>query len=292
VISAAAVVVRWRGGEEIDACLASLLEHGGTVLDRVILVDSGSGDGGAARLAAGFPDVEVVALPVNRSFAHAVNTGVARVETDAILLLNPDTELAAGGISILADALVNRPDAAGVVPMLVNPDGSSQHRWQLRRLPTAFRLATGRPGAPAFDRPPTTESPVAQPAAAAWMIRRDVWRALEGFDESFAPAWWEDVDLSARLDAAITRPDFPAETGFIVVPSVRVRHLGGSSLVSLDDEAFLTAFARNLLRYAAAHHRRRLAMIRFCLRWSLTFRALVRPSSRRALLAARRRIAP
>ncbi len=88
----------------------------------------------------------------------------------------------------------------GPCPSSKDTDGVSQHRWQLRRLPTTLRLATGRSGAPAFAATPAAEQPVAQPAAAAWLVRRSVWQALGGFDEAFAPAWWEDVDFCARLE--------------------------------------------------------------------------------------------
>ena len=219
-MTVAAVVVRWRGGDEVDRCLRSLLAGVVLTSDRIVLVDSGSGDGGAERLAAHYPDVDVIALAENRSFAHAANAGAATVTEDLIFLLNPDTEVEEGAVTILVEALKQRPRTAGVVPLLVNADGSTQHLWQLRRLPTVGRLAMGRSGAPEFSSPPSAPERVIQPAAAAWLIRRDVWRALGGFDESFAPAWWEDVDFCARMTYRQDAADFPADEGFVVVPEL------------------------------------------------------------------------
>lgn len=284
------MVVRWRGGDEVDRCLVSLLAQTGGALERVVLVDSGSGDGGAARLAAAYPTIEVLALERNRSFAHAANTGAATITEDVLLLVNPDAELADDTVASLITALEDRPRAAGVVPLLINPDGSDQHRWQLRRLPTPGRLALGLAGAPAFSTPPTVPTPVAQPAAAAWLIRREVWLALGGFDETFAPAWWEDVDLCARLAASAGQRGFPADDGFVLVPDARVRHEGGSSLRELDETAFLAGYAGNLLRYAARHHPDRMAAIRTGLRWSFAGRALLRPSRAKIYLDVRRKI--
>ncbi|HPA79300.1 MAG TPA: glycosyltransferase family 2 protein [Thermoanaerobaculales bacterium] len=284
----AAVVVRWRGGDEVDRCLRSLLEHGGRDLERVVLVDSGSADGGAERLAAAFPAVEVVALEENRSFGHAANQGAARTDSPFLLLLNPDAAITAGAIDALTDELARRPDAAGVVPLLIGADGAPQHRWQLRRLPGLGRLAAGRGGAPMFPgRAPAEPAPVEQPAAAAWLVRRPVWDALGGLDEGFAPAWWEDVDFCARLRELAAQGRAPA-AGFRVVPSARVVHGGGSSLAHLTDADFLRAYHRNLLRYAERHHPGSLGLVRAGLQLGLALRAVTRPSRRSAYRAAMR----
>lgn len=281
----AAVVVRWRGGDEVDRCLRSLLQHGGRELERVTLVDSGSADGGAERLAAAFPEVEVVALNENRSFAFAANRGAARSDSPGLLLLNPDTELAPGAADALIEELDRRPEAAGVVPLLAGADGVPQHRWQLRRLPGPLRLATGRGGAAQFSGPsPAEPATVEQPAAAAWLVRRAVWNALGGLDEKFAPAWWEDVDFCARL-CGLGRKGGTAGSGLWVVPGARVAHRGGSSLSQLSDAEFLLAYHHNLLRYAERHHPRSLGLVRIGLRLSLGLRALARPSRRAAYLA-------
>ncbi len=286
----AAVVVRWRGGDEVERCLDSLLAQRGGHPERVILVDSGSGDGGAERLAAAYPDIKVSALPDNRSFAHAANAGVAEADGDAVLLLNPDTELEPGTVATLAAALAERPHTAGVVPLLVNPDGTTQHRWQLRRLPTVARLAAGLSGAPAWTAPPAAAAPVEQPAAAAWLVRSEVWRRLGGLDERFAPAWWEDVDFCARLGGAAADPAFPASEGFVVVPDATVRHVGGTSVREIGSDRLAAIFVTNLLRYAELHHPDRLAVIRASLRASLVARAVFRPSRAGAYLTARREV--
>lgn len=281
-----AVVVRWRGGDEVRACLASLIAHGGPRLAGVVLVDSGSGDGGAERLAGEFPTVRVVALEENLGFAHAANRGTAEGGEDLLFLLNPDTELLPGSLDELAGGLDRRPEIAATAPLLEGADGSSQHRWQLRRLPTTFRLATGRSGAPAFAAPPTADAPVPQPAAAAWLVRRSVWQALDGFDESFAPAWWEDVDFCARLEAGRQSGSFPASEGFVIRPSAQILHHGGSSVASLGDKAFLTAYYSNLARYITRHHQQYATTILNGLRLTLKVRALAQPTRRNAYRAA------
>jgi len=282
------VVVRWRGGDEVARCLRALVDHGGPASGRVVLVDSGSGDGGAERLAAAFPAVRVLALPENRSFASAADQGVAAGDAPLALLLNPDTEVTAGAVDGLVAFVADRPGIAGAVPLLEGPDGRPQHRWQLRRLPTAWRLAGGRPGRSQLGVAPVAPAPVEQPAAAAWLVRRSVWEALGGLDPAFAPAWWEDVDLCARLRQRLGTPGFPATEGFWLVPAARVLHLGGSSVSALGEGEFLAAFHRNLLRYARRHHPRAAGWIAAGLRVSLLARAVARPWRAAGYLAALR----
>ena len=58
-----------------------------------------------------------------------------------------------------------------------------------------------------------------QPAGAFLMTRRDVWEHLGGFDESFHPVWFEDVDFCRRALDAGYRIEY--------VPSVQAATLGG-----------------------------------------------------------------
>jgi GT2 family glycosyltransferase len=281
-----AVVVRWRGGDEVRRCVRSLLDDGGPDLRHVVLVDSGSGDGGAQRLAAEFAKIEVIPLEENHGFAHAADRGASEGQEPHLLLLNPDTVVTPGSLGRLVALLADRPGVAGAVPLLENMDGEPQHQWQLRHLPTVSRLALGLPGRRFSASVPSSPIEVPQPAAAAWLVRRVAWEDLGGLDPTFAPAWWEDVDFCSRLGSRLADPDFPFEEGFFLQPSARLRHVGGTSVSALGEAAFYTAYYRNLLRYAARHHPRRLARIRRGLALSLAGRMLFRPSKREAYGAA------
>jgi len=253
-----------------------------------VLVDSGSGDGGAERLAAMFPRARVLALEENRSFAWAANQGAAATTAPLLLLLNPDTCIRPGSLDLLAAFLDQHPAAAGAVPLLIGEDGLPQHRWQLRHLPSASRLAVGLPGRSAFPRPPSRPAPVAQPAAAAWLMRRRLWDSLGGLDPAYTPAWWEDVDLCARLRERVQAVGGAPEECLWVVPEAEIVHQGGSSTVHLGDVRLLEIYHRNLLRFAARHHPHAAPWIRTGLRLALVIRAMLRPARRDAYLAALR----
>ena len=113
-----------------------------------------------------------------------------------------------------------------------------------------------------------------------------MWEHMGGLDPTFAPAWWEDVDFCSRLGSRLTEPEFPFDEGFVVQPAARLRHVGGTSVSALGPTAFLKAYYRNLLHYAARHHPGHLGQIRRGLILSLAARMLFRPSQREAYRAA------
>ncbi len=280
------IVVRWKGGDEVKRCLTSLIKERRSSQAEIVLVDSGSGDGGIPALAREFPSVKILELPENRSFAWAANQGVEASTGPLVYLLNPDTEVETGSTDKLVDFLETNPQIAGVVPLLVDPSGASQHRWQLRQLPGPARLALGLPGKPATrNRIPTSPMPIEQPAAAAWLVRRSVWCTLGGLDPVFEPAWWEDVDFCYRLKSKLANP---SEQGFWLVPEAQVQHIGGSSLEKLNNLQFQMIFTKNLMRYARRHYGATVNYIRVALATSLRMRALLRPRHREAYLAAAR----
>ena len=96
--------------------------------------------------------------------------------------------------------------------MLIDESGHSQRHFQLRRLPTLRSLASEVLLLDKlFPKNPTTAHHryrdldlteprvIEQPAAAALLLRREVMEDVGAFDESFAPAWFEDVDYCRRL---------------------------------------------------------------------------------------------
>lgn len=196
------------------------------------------------------PDFVTTVRPgANLGFAGGANLGIRQSTAPAVLLLNSDARPLPGALTALADALDRHPGAAGLVPALVAPDGSSQHRWQLQPLPTPFELLlqifflAGRRGP---DEPPAAGSAVEQPAAAALVLRRSAIDALGGLDEGFFPAWFEDVDLARRLRDRGER--------LVYVPDARFEHDMGSSVSSLGYGKFLWTYLRHLVRYLRKHH--------------------------------------
>ena len=79
------------------------------------------------------------------------------------------------------------------------------------------------------------------------MVRRSVWQELGGFDESFHPLWFEDVDFCRRA----------GDRGYLLyfVPAAVAKHTGGHSIPQLTVEMRRYYWYRSLLRYSAKHFR-------------------------------------
>jgi len=230
------VVVHWRN-EELLARLTSAWPRDPRF--ELIVVDNGSSgplELGPARL---------VQPEGNIGFGGGANAGAAEARGAILLILNPDAIPEAGALDRLLEGFAAFPDAAGLAPKLVGPGGESQAGWQLRRLPSPWRLllqAFPFAGMPEEDEP-ESGAPIEQPAAAALALRRE---AFPGFDTGFYPAWFEDVDLALRMKKA----------GLVLRywPAAVFRHELGSTVPHLGYGRFLSIYYRNLTRYLRKHH--------------------------------------
>jgi hypothetical protein len=250
-LAVAAIIVTFNSEAVIGSCLDSLAKMAPNVTP--ILVDNASSDR-TVELARERTHVRVILNRENRGFAAAVNQGVAACEADFLLLLNPDASL----LSVV-DALVDASQQYGLAAgKLVGVDGTAQSGFTIRRLPTPAslifelfginRLWPSNPVNRRYryqDRDLDRAGPVEQPAGAFLMTRRDVWKTLDGFDESFHPVWFEDVDYCKRALDSGYRIEY--------VPSVQAAHHGGHSVNKIPQGSRALYWCVSLTRYAAKH---------------------------------------
>jgi GT2 family glycosyltransferase len=246
------LIVTWNSARWIERCLRSIDAATAGLACEVVVHDNASTDSTLAHV--DDEQVRVIRSATNDGFAGGTNRAIAGARGRYVFLLNPDCELAPRAVTSLVEFLDANPRAAAAAPLLIDDGGEAQRDFQLRRLPTLRSFATEillldklfpRNRATAHyrykDLDITAPQRIEQPAAAALLLRRDLFDELGPFDEEFTPAWFEDVDYCRRLAAA--------GKAIYVVPSAHGRHVGGSSLEHLGFESFIDLWYRNMWRY-------------------------------------------
>jgi N-acetylglucosaminyl-diphospho-decaprenol L-rhamnosyltransferase len=241
------VIITYNSGKHIDECLDAAMRTGA----EIVVVDNASTD--PIRVPSG---VKLIANSTNRGFAAAANQGFASLSTPYVLLLNPDAVIQTS-LDPLREAC-DLPGAAAAGGKLVDSTGSPQIGFMVRRLPTPASLIAEClflnrvwPRNPinrryrALDLDPDAPARVEQPAGAFLMIRRAVWEELGGFDECYAPLWFEDVDFCRRLA--------DREYNVHYTPLAVAKHTGAHSIQWMPLEIRWHYWYCSFLRYSAKH---------------------------------------
>lgn len=236
-LSCAIVMVSFRTGPVLlDSLRAALASD---AVSRIVLVDNGNNAETRRTidaLRAEEPRLEVLRGHGNIGFARACNLGVARCDSEAVLLLNPDCILRPGVVERSLEVLASRPEAGALTVRIENADGSEQ-RGARRNLMTPwtclveqFRLDRVMPNHPHFQRLNLNEteplhdvSPVECISGAFMLIPRQTYMDLGGMDEDYF-LHVEDVDFCMRLNKS--------GRTILYIPDVAVTHVKSTSRVS------------------------------------------------------------
>lgn len=206
----------------------------------VIVVDNGSADGTAAWLASAWPQVKVEISPEPLSFAAAVNRGIRCARHTHVCLLNNDMLLDPGFFTALELAFEKVPGLFCATAQIRFPQG-------MRRQETG--KAVMAQSAPE-DFPLRCDEPIAREdytyvlygSGGCSLYDAAKLRALGGVDESYAPAYAEDLDLGYRA----WQQGWP--TVYVAGATVEHRHRATTS--RYYTEAQLAAvLERNYLRF-------------------------------------------
>ena len=120
------LIVNWHSRDYLRRCLETVAATCADFAPQVIVVDGASFDGCDEMLSREFPAVKFIQSRENIGFGRSNNLGFAEVTTDAVLLLNPDTELRPGAVPRLMSVLDTMPQAGIVAGRLLNSDGALQ----------------------------------------------------------------------------------------------------------------------------------------------------------------------
>lgn len=179
-----------------ERCLKALALTEAADLANVVVIDDASKDDTFVNMKR-FPWAEVRQAPKNLGFTRACNFGALGVETEFILFLNNDTETLPGFLNSLIACADAESDVGIVGSKLIYPDGILQEAGSI-----IWRDGTGHNYGKYKDADEyryLTPRNVDYCSGASILVRTELFQKLNGFDERFAPAYFEDVDLSFAL---------------------------------------------------------------------------------------------
>ncbi len=177
-----------------EQAVAALIEHTHRPFE-LIVVDNASDADTRSQLEL-LENARLLANDENRGFGPASNQGAERARGEYLVLLNSDAFVSAGWLDPLLGPLTD-PAVGATVPRVLHPDGSLQEAGALlARDGTAVLYGDGDDpdlGCYRFTRT------VDYGSAVCMAMRRSTFTELGGFDDAFAPAYYEDTDFCMRL---------------------------------------------------------------------------------------------
>jgi GT2 family glycosyltransferase len=213
--SVVAVVVASDPGPSFEECLSALVGQDYERLS-VLVIDAGSEQPLAARIAAVTPDAYVHRLARNSGFGPSANAALDIVDGAAYFLVCHDDVVPEPDAVRRMVEEAFRSNAGIVAPKLVafdEPDRLLQLGLGVDRLGAPVRRVSRRE----FDQSQHDEArEVFGAPGGCTLVRADLFRVLGGYDPRIT-MFGEDVDLSWRARIAGAR--------VVVSPSARVRHL-------------------------------------------------------------------
>lgn len=224
------VVVNHDSDKGVRDCVGSIYESAGDVRLQVVVVDNASTDGSDRAVAGAAPRVHLIRNADNRGFAAAANQGMAAVDSQFVLLINPDARIVAGTLEGFLKVARDRPEAGAMGALVRNPDGSIYP--SARKVPSLWEglvhtlVGFTRPhnrwtrSYKLLDWDRTTEREVEWVSGSSMLIRRSALAQVGLFDERFF-MYAEDMDLCTRLRAAGWQIWFS--------PQLEVEHVGGTA---------------------------------------------------------------
>jgi GT2 family glycosyltransferase len=219
------VLLNYKKKDLTIACLHSLWEQyakefrDNTI--EAIIIDNDSQDDSVAAIGEeikkyNWHNMQVIANSSNAGFGAGCNLGARSAKGKYLLFLNNDTVVEDAGLLKMARYCEDHPEVSLLGGQLSNPDGSSQSSsGNFYTFWNALLLLLGGQRFGVVDGSPKKIQKVDWIKGGLFMIRKDVFERLHGFDEKIF-MYTEDMELCYRANLA--------GKGVYFYPDVKVVH--------------------------------------------------------------------
>ena len=208
------VLVLYNQAELTFGCLCSIMEtlsgQGPSV--EVLIHDNNSTDRTVALLDR-IEGATIIRSETNLHFLKGVNHAARAATGRTLLLLNNDAQLLPGAVEAALLTLDSAPDIGAVGGRIILPDGTLQEAgsiiWR-----NGAASGYGR-GQDPNDVDVMFQRDVDYCSGAFLLTPMETWRELGGFDERYAPAYYEETDYCLRLWESGRRVVFDPDVAII-----------------------------------------------------------------------------
>ena len=216
------VIVNWNAGSQLVEVVSSIEKYHHGLVSSVIIVDNASTDDSLDRVEI-LRDLPFKLLVIrnseNSGFGKACNLGAQQAKSEYLLFLNPDAALYAGTLpkafAFMQDPANSKVGICGVQLL----DEAGHVSRSCVRFPSAVGFAAHAIGLDRFfprlghfmaEWGHAQTRQVDHVIGAFFLVRRELFNALHGFDERFF-VYLEDLDFSYRARQAGWRSMYLAE---------------------------------------------------------------------------------
>lgn len=270
-VKSAAIIVNWREPHMTLRAAESLLQQS-SPLDRIMIVDNGSGDDSSEILAQSleqYDRCELICLPENLGFGSGNNAALRTLLSDGfdrIWLFNNDAIADTYCHEHLQNKMQNDPNIGSVGSNISDSKDSENqhigHYYDLKSL-SAKKI---------YDEALLTQKAYSWTTAASLYLRCDVLREIGIFDEAFF-MYWEDADLCIRMQKAGYQLSFAHEA--------KVQHRAGTSSDAIPIQRYLWHLKSQL--YLHQKHISPTMAARFSIQSKYLLKALIDGDIKRAI---------
>jgi GT2 family glycosyltransferase len=268
------IIVSFNVREYLRQCLISVLKAAESVECEIFVVDNNSSDGSCDIVKDEFPEVKLIINKENTGFSFANNQAIKKSSGSFILILNPDTIVAADTFAKCIVFMNSHPDAGALGVKMINGEGLYLPESK-RAFPeplTAFFKTSGlstlfhkshffnRYYLPNIDPDETAQ---AEAISGAFMFIRNEALLKAGYlDEDFF-MYGEDIDLSYRISSC-------GYTNYYY-PGVCITHYKGMS-TPRDKYTDIFHFYNAMIIYSGKRHREKFNPLFFIIIPAIRFR--------------------
>ncbi|MGV6810563.1 MAG: glycosyltransferase family 2 protein [bacterium] len=226
------ILISYNTAELTIKALNSIYNETKTTAFNIIVVDNASNDDSVTQIKKHFPNITLIESSANLGFAKGVNLAAKYVETDYMLLINPDTQVLDNAIDTLVAFAQENPSHGIWGGITLNNDHSinSHNAWHDEHPRDLFFSAIGfsklfakscffnRHNYGCWQRNSIKTVDIIQ--GSFFLTTHKLWQTLDGFDDCFF-MYGEEADYCYRARQLNYQP--------IITPNAKIIHHGGAS---------------------------------------------------------------